>query len=425
VKLDKETVEKRNIVLITLDSVRADHCSFMGYHRETTPTIDKMAKKGLYFENAIAASVPTAPSMFCSFTGQYPLIESLNKNSVDWRKEFCAKETLALKLRQMGYSTIAVHRHPWASKYFGFDKGFDYFSSLLSDSVKVEKKEKMNRFIRTLYNILDILTRKGEAVYWESYYEEIIDVIEKAKRPYFLWVFLLDTHWPYLPPKKYFGSYHLYIDLLYKYWKIGRKKMLHRKKEKIIIDAYDGAIKYADTFIRRLWKDLESDDPIFIIHSDHGDGFGEHGFYYHIFDNKTALYEELIHVPLVIYNADIKGKIEKPFSLLSLSSLIIYLAQMGDKPNEFPINIFCNDFVKSEIILNGNIIVAVRTRRWKFIKSNNNEELYDLKNDPYEQNNVVDEHLDLVREMRNIVKSHIKHKEEIKKIKTTASRLKI
>lgn len=224
-KLSEERVERRNLVLITLDSVRADHCSFMGYPKMTTPTIDRMARKGLYFENAIAASVPTAPSIFSSFTGQYPLIESLSKNAMDWRKEFCAKETLALKLRQIGYSTIAVHRHPWASKYFGFDKGFDYFSPL-SDSVKVERKEKMNKFRRRIDNILDVLTKKGECVSWESYYEEIIDVIMKVKRSYFLWVFLLDTHWPYLPPKKYFGSYSKYISLLYKYWKMGEKDVI-------------------------------------------------------------------------------------------------------------------------------------------------------------------------------------------------------
>ena len=366
---------------------------------------------------------PTAPSIFSSFTGQYPLIESLSKNAMDWRKEFCAKETLALKLRQIGYSTIAVHRHPWASKYFGFDKGFDYFSPL-SDSVKVERKEKMNKSRRRIDNILDVLTKKGECVSWESYYEEIIDVIMKVKRSYFLWVFLLDTHWPYLPPKKYFGSYSAYISLLYKYWKMGKKMLYRKKKEKIIIDAYDGSIKYADTFIRRLWKDLKDDDPIFIIHSDHGEGFGEHGFYHHIFDNRTALYEELIHVPLVVYNADIKGKIEKPFSLLSLSSLIIHLAQTNNEFNEFSIDAFCNDLVISEVILNGNVTIAVRTKRWKFIKGDN-EELYDLKNDPYEQNNVIDEYLDLVREMKNIVKNHIKHKEEIKRIKAATSRLKI
>ena len=68
----------RNVVLITFDSLRADHCSFMGYERKTTPTIDKMAKKGLYFKNAIAASVPTAPSIMASFTGDYSLNNAID-----------------------------------------------------------------------------------------------------------------------------------------------------------------------------------------------------------------------------------------------------------------------------------------------------------------------------------------------------------
>jgi len=71
-------VNGRNIVLITLDSVRADHCSFMGYHRETTLTLDKMARKGLVFENTIASGIPTGPSMMGVFT----IFPSLSYRSV-------------------------------------------------------------------------------------------------------------------------------------------------------------------------------------------------------------------------------------------------------------------------------------------------------------------------------------------------------
>lgn len=79
-------MDKRNIVLITLESIRADYCSFMGYHRKTTPILDRMAREGLYFENAIAPSVPTAPSTFSCFTGQFPLIESLLKTRTHGEK---------------------------------------------------------------------------------------------------------------------------------------------------------------------------------------------------------------------------------------------------------------------------------------------------------------------------------------------------
>ena len=413
-------VEKRNIVLISIDSLRADHCSFMGYKKITTPTIDKMARKGLFFENAIAASVPTAPSIFSSFTGEFPLIDSFSKKAESWRSLFARNITIAFQLRKLGYSTLSAHKHPWASKYFGFDKGFDYFSSL-GDPTKAEKKEKMSEFRRKLDNILDFLTKKGESTPWESYYEEIIDVVTNAKRPYFLWVFLLDTHWPYLSTER-FSSYTSYVSLLYKYWKIGRKRMLYEKKEKIIIDAYDKSIRYADTFVKRLWEDLKDDDPIFIIHSDHGDGFGEHGFYYHYV---PKLYEELIHVPLIIYNADVKGKIKNPISLRGMASSIIEL--IGEE-NIFPCKSFLNgseDYVISKVFNDEKRVIAVRMRDWKFISGQKDkDELYNLKKDPYEQENVIEEHPDLVREVKDIIKSHIKHEEETRRIRIATSRLK-
>ncbi|RLI84477.1 MAG: hypothetical protein DRO98_08520 [Archaeoglobales archaeon] len=413
-------VEKRNIVLISIDSLRADHCSFMGYEKITTPTIDKMARKGLFFENAIAASVPTAPSIFSSFTGEFPPIDSFSKKAESWRSLFATNITIAFQLRKLGYCTLSVHKHPWASKYFGFDKGFDYFSSL-GDPTKAEKKEKMSEFRRKLDNILDFLTKKGESTPWESYYEEIIDVVTNAKRPYFLWVFLLDTHWPYLSTKR-FSSHTSYVSLLYKYWKIGRKRMLYEKKEKIIIDAYDKSIRYADTFVKRLWEDLKDDDPIFIIHSDHGDGFGEHGFYYHYV---PKLYEELIHVPLIIYNADVKGKIKNPISLRGMASSIIEL--IGEE-NIFPCKSFLNgseDYVISKVFNDEKRVIAVRMRDWKFISGQKDkDELYNLKKDPYEQENVIEEHPDLVREVKDIIKSHIKHEEETRRIRIATSRLK-
>ena len=413
-------VEKRNIVLISIDSLRADHCSFMGYEKITTPTIDKMARKGLFFENAIAASVPTAPSIFSSFTGEFPPIDSFSKKAESWRSLFATNITIAFQLRKLGYCTLSVHKHPWASKYFGFDKGFDYFSSL-SDPAKAEKIEKMHKFRRKLDNILDFLTKKGESTPWESYYEEIIDVVTNAKRPYFLWVFLLDTHWPYWPPKRYFSSYSSYVSLLYKYWKIGRKRMLYEKKEKIIIDAYDESIRYADTFVKRLWEDLKDEDPIFIIHSDHGDGFGEHGFYYH----SPRLYEELIHVPLIIYNADVKGKIKDPISLRGLPASIMEL--IGEE-NVFPYRSFLDEgehYVISKVFKEGKRVIAVRMKDWKFITGEKNkDELYYLREDPYEQVNVIDEHSDIVKEMRNIVKIHVKYEEEIRKVRNTTLKFK-
>jgi len=375
----------------------------MGYNRKTTPTIDKMARKGLYYENAIAASVPTPYSIFSSFTGHFPLVDTSTGHRPEiWRREFKSKITIASLLRQIGYSTIAVHKHPWASKYFGFDKGFEYFS---------DYDVKVGGWNSILENVLEVLTRKGKCVSWEDYYEEILERVYKAKRPYFLWVFLLDTHWPCIPSdtRKLVLPSTLY--LLYNYWCLSRRKWLYNKEIKIIKNAYDNSIRYADTFIKRLWNDLKEDDPVFIIHADHGEGFGEHGFYAH----PPMLYEELIHIPLVIYNADIKGKIKEPVSLLSLSSSILEL--VGEE-SRFPSESFLNggkDWVISKVFDKGKRKIAVRMKEWKYIEGQKEKgELYNLRKDPTEQENLVNDYPNLVKEFKNIIRHHIE--EEKRKI---------
>ncbi len=432
--------DMRNIVLITLDSVRADHCSFMGYHRETTPTLDKMARKGLYFENAIAPSVPTGPSLVGVFTGEYTLNDSLSGDAPHlWRKEIFSRKTLAQVLSERGYTTIAVHGNPWASRLYGFNKGFNYFQDFIKEeSIKNTSKKS---FVNTIYkDIKNFIKRDSTLFDWKKLYPYILDWIAKAKRPYFLWVLLVDTHLPYIPPREYrvFGSKST-LRLLYLNWKIRNKFKIRKntfkilkdrirknliyvspKDRKLLIDAYDSSILYADAFIKRLWKDLKDDDPIFIIHADHGEGFGEHGFYYH----PPMLYEELIHVPLVIYNADVKGKIEKPVSLVGLASTIMDLL---NEKSDFPNSSFLNkstEWAICKVFELNKRKVAVRMKDWKFITGENDkDELYNLEKDPYEQENIIDDHSDLAKELRKIVQMHIKQELETKRIKECVLRI--
>ena len=144
-----------------------------------------------------------------------------------------------------------------------------------------------------------------------------------------------------------------------------------------------------------MWSDLKDDDPIFIIHADHGEGFGEHGYYYHPF---PILYEEFTHVPLIIYNADAKGKIDYPVSLRQIPATIMDL--IGEE-NEFPTKSMLeeeNSHVICKVFDRGKRKVAVRLKNWKFITGQKKvDELYYLKKDPNEQENVIDEHPDLAK----------------------------
>ena len=297
----------RNIVLITLDSVRADHCSFMGYHRKTTPTLDWMARKGLYFKNAITSGVGTPTSMVGVFTGDYSYIDSEETKFEPWRCELAQRRTLAQVLLENGYSTGAIHPNVFVSHYYGFNKGFVYFYDFLSENKNMLSRltMKFRRFSRgklsILRNLINLMQKEEVFKPWESYYDLIIDWVERAEKPFFLWVLLLDTHHPYIAPKKFRkGSFLDIVDLILfsrRGQKANWKLNLSEKERRKLINAYDDSIFYADSFIKKLWGDLKSDDPIFIVHADHGEGFGEHGFYSH----PPYLYEEFIHVPLIIY----------------------------------------------------------------------------------------------------------------------------
>lgn len=428
--------EKRNIVLITLDSLRADHCSFMGHHRETTPTIDKMARKGLYFENAIASGVATPVSMFGIFTGDYAPVKYTGKiNIIEysnlWKKELMQRKTLAQVLLIRGYDTLAFNPNPTVSSYLGFNKGFRQFYELLSKSTTHKQNTRKllsgeNKFVVALRTFLKFLRGEEGFLQWEKIYEDIINFVKNAKKPYFLWILLIDTHAPYNPPSeslKWSSSFDKLIGYynVWKAWQSNWKINFSKKERNKLINLYDDSIRYADKFVSNLWNDLKEDDPILIIHSDHGEAFGEHGFYYH----PPILYEELIHVPLVIYNADFKGKIKKPVSLLSLAPSILEI--VGEE-NEFPSESFLNggrDWVISKVFTGERIRLAIRMEDWKYIVGQKEkDELYYLKKDPHEQENLIDEYPRLAKEMRKIVERHLSYEEEKRKIRERVSGLK-
>jgi len=426
----------RNIVLITLDSVRADHCSFMGYERKTTPNLDKIARKGIVFKNAVAPAPRTNPSMPQIFTGK--LIEFVSTNPYigereNTRRHLRLNETLAEKLSKRGYTTCAFSPNAYTSRYFGFNKGFDYFQDFLF-AKKTHQKifEKMvgdNKIFLYIRNIRNLILKQEVFKTWESYYDEIIKWISKAKEPFFLWVFLLDTHLPWLVPRR-FRKWGNFFDMYYSGWKIF--KLLNKQdfyiSEKLrnkLINAYDDAIYYADQFIGKLHKDLKDYDPIFVIHSDHGEEFGERGFYGH---NYPHLYEENIHTPLVIGNLDEREEIRKPFSLLSLPKIVLNLATNG--PLLSTVNNFLNK--SSDLIIakdfdykNKKQILAVRIEDWKFIiGQKDRDELYNLKQDPYERENLINERPKLAKKMKEIAKIHIKHEIITTKICDRISRIK-
>lgn len=416
----------RNIVMISMESIRADHCSFLGYDRKTTPNLEKLADRGVVFERAYSPAPRTLPSMTSIFTGElitkYRKVSSRFEMGENARLNLKNKDTIAEKLSRLGYSTGAFNPSAYASSHFGFDEGFDFFQDFMFQETFFDKFAGKGKFFRAIRHIRNLI--KSEEVFrnWESYYSDIVSWADKVEEPFFLWVFLLDTHFPYLTPRKY-RIWINFADMYYMTWKLYqniRKEnvSISEKNKKKAINAYDNSLLYADRFFKNLVNDLSKFDPVYFIHGDHGEAFFERNMFGHFY---PLLYEENLHVPLIIYNSEDQGRIKFPVSLMGLYN---FLTKM------FKSDSFQDNFLsENELALAKDICWREREQRlaiirenWKYIKQEGNEELYNLEEDGKEKINKIKDYPKLHEEMKSLIEKYIDSPEKMR-IKEKVSRL--
>ena len=287
-----------NILVIVVDTLRADHLSAYGYARETSPNLDRFASQGVLFENAISAASWTLPSHASLVTGRYPSEHGWqNVHPMPWTgwggRALQDLPTLGQALVSKGYRTAAFSANQtYFTSNVGLGRGFlrfeDYFQStqamFLSTLYGREfdrfylhrtEKSKITRGLRALglANLLDDRKRASEVN------REALAWIDQGGRPFFAFLNYIDVHdataleWPHSSPR-WGNADH--------------------------IDAYDSAIGYVDQEIGEFLHQLDQrglgKDTLVIITSDHGEGLGEHSMQYH----GIGLFREQIHVPLVL-----------------------------------------------------------------------------------------------------------------------------
>ena len=319
---------QRNIVLLTYDSLRADHCGYMGCERDTTPNLDRLADEGVAFENAISPAPRTNPSMAGVFTGEPMAFREEVSNPEISRRHLKRYGTIAEHLSEMGYTTGAFNPNAYASQYYGFDRGFDHYEDFLfsEDTYQTifDRHLDDTGLYRSLRNIRNFV--RGEEVFrtWDTFIDDIEQWVNKADEPYFLWIFSMDTHFPYRTP----SVKRKYSNLLTQFsanWK--RNKIIDQLNPELsekfhddIVDIYDDAIRFGDTLLSELSARIGETNPSIVVHGDHGEALGEQGMYGHFY---PSLFEENIHVPLVIYNSQFgTDRVDEPFPLTRLPSLL-------------------------------------------------------------------------------------------------------
>ena len=311
-----------NVILVTMDTVRADHLSLYGYARDTSPNLQAFARDAAVFTNAISAADMTLASHASIFTGVYPSVHGahliLGNHGVLAGVEFGQPlpehtQTLAGILSKDGYRTMAIVANNACLQHaFRLDQGFQYYSQPypviflnLSDSFYLRWG-----LARILAHYLPKEVSDRASVTSEEVNREAFHLLEEqnsAKRPFLLFLNYMDAHDPYYPPAPYDVKYPGKDDGMTtsRYFVLGnqvlsRSRAYTNEDRQRDLSQYDGGVAYIDANLGQLSAKLKElklyDNSLIIITSDHGQSFGEKQLYGH----GNSVYQEQVHVPLII-----------------------------------------------------------------------------------------------------------------------------
>lgn len=410
-----------NVILIVIDTLRADHLGCYGYDRATSPHLDAFAADSLVCEQHIAPAIPTHPAFATLGSGQYPITHGIVghggnvplRNSVPW---------LPALLQKSGYTTCAIDNlAPW---HHGFGRGYEFYINPAS-----------RRPLSINCDNRDINMR---AIPWlEQNHEE----------PFFLFIHYWDPHTPYMPPRAYRRLFYdrkknpcdpantslerLERHPLGRVWRENWLNKLvrgHTVTDADYVEAlYDAEIRYCDEGIAQLFETLERlkllERTILAVTSDHGEMMYRHG----IFFDHHGLYEGTVHVPLIVRHPDLAPRrvrqltahvdlaptllelcgLETPAQMEGVSLVPLISGSTAAPPHEFVVCQECTWQMKW----------ALRSPEYKFILArqpdfyaNPDRELYDLRDDPHEFHNLAKERPDIACECEKDLEAWIADK---------------
>jgi len=285
------TADWDNVILLSADALRADHISCYGYERKTTPVLDELAEESIRFTNAYSASSHTREAVPALLTGEYPDV------AVDSGYHL-ATETVASTLSDAGFATAGFHSNPFVSRAYGFDKGFDHFD----DDLHLGQHKLITLAQRAFDKLRNRHYARAEEINQRSL--NWVDSLVENK-PFFLWNHYMDTHGPYDPPDEYATLYAKEglsgrdTQSLYQR-AIDEPESITEEERDLLIDLYDAEIRYNDERIGEFLSELRErellEESLLVVTADHGDAFGEHGYYEH----PRYLHDEITHVPLFV-----------------------------------------------------------------------------------------------------------------------------
>lgn len=396
-----------NIVLIVWDATRADHFSSYGYSRNTTPNVDRFARRGVLFENAISASSWTLPSMASMFTSLLPHQHAAGADIPLGN----GPRTLAEILGIGGYETAGFNGNPgYGAAPWGLARGFEsYTDSTGMLGYSLDASRLGRDFIEPVSERLFHYSRFGQ-INAHQLNEQVYQWYNRRSgRPYFLFLNYNDAHDNYEVPSPYdhfFGPVSSDAQSMLPRAKYGRVELSPSQRESLMA-AYDNALRYIDSQVGELLQFLarspEWSNTYVIITADHGEAFGEHQSYTHGWD----LYREVLHVPLIVAGPGIPAGIRvtdiartkqifaTALEWAGVNQTVIHRTSLSHlwKPNFVPRNPeepTLSELVDATPPPTPAGIISITTREWQLIyrPGNHRSRLYHWTTDPLEQHDV-------------------------------------
>jgi len=407
-----------NVLLITIDTLRADHLSCYGYARKTSPCIDALAAQAVLFEECLVQWPKTGPSMASLLTSTYGSTNGVMRRTLDIKVPL-HYDLLPELMQRAGWNTLGVVSNISLSEKFHFDQGFDRFAVHAGDQCRADA---------VTTRATDLLAERD------------------TSKPYFLWVHYLDPHAPYVPPRRHIEPFlgdalwqadarpplpvdprvadpaapapeNQDIGMIPAYAHFPARypwvKQSDKDQARNYVAAYDGDVRYVDEHVGKLLDWMMAADllrtTIIVLAADHGEGLGEHDYW---FEHGRFPYDDCVHVPLMVVHPDWKARrVATPVALLDVAptiaeltgvangwqfegkSLAPWLAAGAPEEQARPV------FVESGY--SERYEFSLRRGKWKLIRVGSPEtaklmkggkyELYDVVADPGETQNLYDD----------------------------------
>jgi len=404
--------DKPNILLITVDSLRPDHLGYFGYDIQTSPNIDALARRGKDYRSALSHGGGTSEAFPTILNGVLPPVD-IKQCDLGLRRG----ASVVKRLKEKGYTTAAFNSNPYLSRFFGYADDFDLFFH----NLKGVKERRHTVTDGGIYPLLKLITGNPPIIQGQELVHQFKTWLATVRAPFFAWIHFMDAHMPYLPPSDFVRmitpkpANRLYMVYLYrKMYESNRKvyqsldpsrSTLTAEELRKIIEYYDAGVRYVDSCVGELLDILQDkvllEDTTIFLTADHGELLGEHGLVDHGY-----LYEQIIHVPLIIAGRGITHEeVKEPTTHLLIPKTILDLAGIDDAAIAHNIDSYANlesGIISSVVDVNRNMY-SIRTKSWHFIGTfdlitgRHLFELYNIAEDPMEAVNVSDSQPELLR----------------------------